>query len=617
MSDQQKAREALRSIWWKLVDEQLPSALAAAHADHAAQKVLQVLVSHPFDPAKYEQLDTSSGDLLDHSCPFDACKETIAAALVRAAEEQLPQLVIGNRHASGAKLRALVEQELSAQDDGVRRHYDELCARRGSDRFANVRDTKARVLIGLADATRTGALAHARTGGDETELKRRAKALAVLLDDRFTTAQRASALQRLAESASTASFPYILRYLFPDALPQAPPLPSADGGCVDGFSNDLLACCDEARLIRDAVLRFENNESLFGEFADVEAPLAAELEERFRAYPHFLPSPSSKILLPKQDALTAHRGHRYRLPDGIVAALGLCLVLEWTMRQAVFVANLGAHERPRAAALIKRLHEGGMISDATRKLLVPLFDWSALSVRDGLVHGAFHGNDPLAVRRVVLAASHALKSLAEELARSVPTVFSTPRWDAASPLSTAHVAFARSQLTVGAVLFDQISDDDRSHLFQVLARLSPDKRLLGQASFLFFVHAYKELAKRKEMARDELFSACVGLHVTLEDLFRAVLEERGYAVLRVSPQPGDAAKCEMAILDGAPGNLLSPAAFTKVFGNNSAASLSDAFATARAFRDSLFHGRLSELSAHAFSFTHLAAKLLFALSASA
>ncbi|MEZ4224711.1 MAG: hypothetical protein R3B13_27415 [Polyangiaceae bacterium] len=106
-----------------------------------------------------------------------------------------------------------------------------------------------------------------------------------------------------------------------------------------------------------------------------------------------------------------------------------------------------------------------------------------------------------------------------------------------------------------------------------------------------------------------------GLLVSLEDLFRAVAERRGHPVLRVSRQESGVVKLELAVLDGTAGNLLSPDAMSQVFGDERP-QLGTAFAAMKAFRDAVFHGRLSEISAHGFAFAHLAAKLLFALSAS-
>jgi hypothetical protein len=75
-------------------------------------------------------------------------------------------------------------------------------------------------------------------------------------------------------------------------------------------------------------------------------------------------------------------------------------------------------------------------------------------------------------------------------------------------------------------------------------------------------------------------------------------------------------KCQLAILDASPGNLLAPAAMTAVLAANATTSVADAFGASRAFRDQLMHGRLSLLSTEAFAFSHLMTKLLFALSAS-
>ncbi len=533
MSDQQRVRDALRKLFPDLLAASLEERVARGQERAAAESIAAELMAGAYDGEKFARFADDRDFIRRPSTPAD-WKPEIVDVIAGVAEERLvKESPPASKHHTGPGLRRIVAAQVDYDWDAIRRRFDERSETRQSDWFARNEGIRRAALLRLADQLRKACIADvAGPAADERPLKARLKALTILIDERIPPDARAATLRALADP-STRSLPYVARYFFPDQLPALAALPKEDALDLGGFSGDLVRCCPEAELIRDAVERFDRKEGLFGKFADVDAPPRAEHTEQFAKLPAFLPDASSSLLVPKTEALPRHRAHRYRIPDGVVAALGLSILLEWTLRQGTLAAGAGAHEKARAADLTKRLLDKGVITAATSDLLKPVFDCPTLSLRDAIAHGAFFGDDPQQMHRVLGGVARALGALVQDLGRSTPNAFTIARWDQSAALDAKHTALAAAQLKVGLVIFDQVGDADRDHLFAVLRELTPDKRLLGQASFLFFADSYRALSSRKEHARRGLLASCLGAMITLEDLFRAVLERIGERVLRI------------------------------------------------------------------------------------
>jgi hypothetical protein len=617
VSDQQRVREAFRKMLPEFLDAAVEEAAIIGQARLAADAIAADLMAGPYDGEKFAEFVQSNRDFLGRkSAPVD-WKEELIEALAKATEAKLvASSPPPTKYHSGMPLRRMIANHIEYDMDSVNRAFDSLCESRDSDWFPSNDAVRHETLTRFANLVRLECIQDVTTpASDERPLKARLKALTVLIDNGIPHTRRLMTLRALTDP-STRALPYVARYLFPGQAPALAALPAEDKLELGGFSDDLVRCGPEASMARDAAERFDRKEGLFGDFADVDAPTPAQHAGQFAKLPGFVPDATSPLLVPKGEAVPRHRANRYRIPDGIVAALGLSIVLEWTLRQGTMAADAGAHQKPRAADLVKRLLEKGAISQGTADLLKPVFDSPALSLRDAVAHGAFFGDDPLLIHRGVAAMSRALKLLVDDLARTAPRAFAVERWDKGASLDPKHTALAGDQLKTGLVVFDQIGEAERQHLFGVLREITPDKRFLGQASFVFFAKSYRSVASRKEHARPELFASCLGSLVTLEDLFRAVLEREGKRVLRVEADAHGVVKCQLAILDVSPGNLLDPSALTTVLGANATTMVAEAFAAARSFRDGLMHGRLSLLSSGAFAFSHLLMKLLFVLSGS-
>jgi hypothetical protein len=102
--------------------------------------------------------------------------------------------------------------------------------------------------------------------------------------------------------------------------------------------------------------------------------------------------------------------------------------------------------------------------------------------------------------------------------------------------------------------------------------------------------------------------------ITLEELFRALYEVDGQRVLTTSDDGEGILRCNLAMLDDRPGQLLDPAKMGRLFrfaplGPGELRS----YRAIRAVRDKAFHGAWQALSAPWARFTHLTMKVIFHL----
>jgi hypothetical protein len=365
--------------------------------------------------------------------------------------------------------------------------------------------------------------------------------------------------------------------------------------------------------VRTCLERYLNRSGILEQFIDTAAEPAQELADQYAQIPSFVPAVPGGILMPKANALRENRQSRFRMPDGVVCALGLCSLVESIIRQASSFFKLGATVKPRAGVLIKRLLDAGKIGQVLADRLAILFDQRSLAVRDAISHGAFFADDPVRLHDLIAALSVLLEMLVAEMGPQ--SVFAVPRWDSLEALDPAEMQTIDEQFKPGLNMVDQLLEDSaRQHVFKATKILVPDKRLMAWSGFLLWVSSQHDLKTGGASDPTKDYVGLMANLCVLEELFRATFEVHGRRVVVVTPDGGDRIRCELAMLDSASGHLLETAAVSDVFGPPaSAQAFQNSIAALRAIRDKAFHGAWTALPGSFAKYTHMVVKLIVTL----
>ena len=488
MAQQQRAREKLRAEWPVFRDAVLEEAIAEVQEEAAAAKVADRLGT-AWAVEDIIRLDRADVALLSPSLGVpEAFKERLKDKLASAAETKLKESLAGNPHARGSKLKLLIDQEVESQIATLRGLAERISASRPTSTLASPETVRRRAIRLLASkvATELRALPAAC---DESEPKRRLKLLTALLTPGGKPDQRAAMLRGIVDGR-TASFPYVLKYLVDGADPTIRTFTAPGPATLAGFTAELEGAFPEAKLIRTCLERYLKREGVLCRFIAPESDITPHLADAFGRLPDPVPRQAGGIVMPKSMALAEARRDRFRIPDGVVCAVGLATLLESLLRQTVTSLKLGAAAKARGGELVRRVGEKLPLREETKESLKIVFDQRSLSLRDAMSHSAFFADDEARLDAVIAGLSRTLALLVEDLVASsqLGAILAHNRWDKDERLSPDDIATLTEQFQPGLNLVDQLLDDTaRKHVFTVIKTLTPDKRLLGWSGFLLWV----------------------------------------------------------------------------------------------------------------------------------
>jgi len=380
MTQQQIARERLRAEWYALRDAVLEDALAEVQGEAAAVAVADTLGATWLveDMIRLDQADSVL--LSPPVCVPESFKERLKDKLATAAEKKLKESVADNPHARGGKLRRLVDQEVESQVAGLRAEAERTAANRPRGMLASPATVRRRAIQLLSGrvATELRALPAA---GDESEAKRRLKLLTALSTPGGTPDQRAAMLRGILDGR-TASFPFVLKYLVDGTDPTIRTFTGPGPATLAGFTVELEGAFPQAKLIRTCLERYRKREGVLCRFIDPESAITPQLAEDFEQLPDVVTRQASGLVMPKSVALAETRRDRFRIPDGVVCAVGLGTLLESLLRQTVIALKLGGPAKARGGELVRRVGEKLTLRDETKEALQIVFDQRSLSLRD-------------------------------------------------------------------------------------------------------------------------------------------------------------------------------------------------------------------------------------------
>jgi hypothetical protein len=613
-SDQQAARDALRAAWPQLLSEALPVALKASQEDAAVALLVRELwpAMRPDDVMRLDRVDR--GFLLRGGPRPDDFDDALIQALAAIAEERFHTSHAGNRHARGAALRKLVGQEVAARLSEIRDEAERLFEARQSHWFASPADIRGRVLQELSDRLLDELATFG--GGDDTEPKRKLKTVTALATLGGSTGQRAVHLRKIGDG-KTAGFPYVLKFLSRGHWPSMRSFPADVEITLEGFTPALEGKFFEAGHVRRCLECYTRQQGVLTRFINPDGPVARGLERLYADTPDFVERRESGLIVPKGAALALHRRESLRVPDGIVCAVSLSVLLESLLRQVVTVLVAPCGDNIRGGDLLRRAARIVPLQPRTVDLLEVVFDQRSLNLRDAMAHGVFFASDLARLESALAGLSQSLKCLVEDLAAAGADarVFVAPRWDNGRTLDAAVTATAQEQYkpdrNLVARLFQPGRDWRRG--WGLMKNLAPDKLDMAQAGSLLWVSGQEDV-KRGEGDATHLFAAIHAGLITLEELFRAVHETYGLPVLHVQRENADRVRCGLSILDDQPGHLLDPPAlglvFAKWYDDEEFRRVVDAV---RAVRDHVLHGKWQALQDPLHLYSHLITTMIYAL----
>lgn len=270
--------------------------------------------------------------------------------------------------------------------------------------------------------------------------------------------------------------------------------------------------------------------------------------------------------------------------------------------------------------MLRRVQNAVKLSPQTVSALDTVFDQRSLNLRDAMAHGAFFAADEERLAAVLAGLSHGLANLTGDLhtARLNQQVYDAPRWDAGWVLPEGVRQTIREQYQPEHNLrrsFLDRPDPQRAcaELMAVLMALTPDKWLMCQAAFLLWVSGQMEEGQGQGDDTHHFAAILAGL-AALEELFRASYEVHSQSVLRTCRDGTDRVKCELAILDDQPRQLLDPQLLRSVFGElYEQEEFRQGLVAVRTIRDAVLHGAWSALTDPPVLYSHLVMKLLFTI----
>jgi hypothetical protein len=381
-SDQQTARDALRDAWPDLLSKALPVALKVSQEDAAAALVVRDLwpAMRSEDVMRLDRAEP--GFLLRGGARPAGFDAALIHALSTITEDRFRTSHAGNRHARGTALRKLVRQEVQALQLKICNMVDTEFETRHSHWFASPAAIRGRVLLELSNRLLDELLTFGR--GDDTEPKRKLKIVTALATLGGSDDHRANRLRRIGEG-KTAGFPYVLKILSRDQWPSMRSFSSDLEITLGGFTPAVEARFTEAGHVRRCLERYTQQQGVLTRFIDPDGPVAPGLERLYAETPDFMERRECGLMVPKGTALALYRRESLRVPDGIVCAVSLSVLLETLLRQVVTVLVAPRGDNTRGGDLLRRAAQAVPLQARTVELLEVVFNQRSLKPpgRDG------------------------------------------------------------------------------------------------------------------------------------------------------------------------------------------------------------------------------------------
>jgi hypothetical protein len=250
------------------------------------------------------------------------------------------------------------------------------------------------------------------------------------------------------------------------------------------------------------------------------------------------------------------------------------------------------------------------------ELLNAVFDQRSLNLKDAMSHGAFFATDQVRLSNVLAGLSQALSCLVEDFTATgkAKIVLESPRWDAGRTLDDDTRTTVFEQYQRDRNLVRRLLPGGRwLRGWKLIKNLTPDKFDMAQAASLLWVSGQED-EKRGKGDDTHHFAAIHGGLIVLEELFRAVYEIHGRAVLRIRRENKDRARCELSIMDEQPGQLLDPSALALVFGSwYEGEEFQRVLSAVRTVRDHVLHGAWQALQDPLHLYSHLVLAVIYGL----
>jgi hypothetical protein len=537
-------------------------------------------------------LDRGDPQLL-HTRP--ATREGIATFLPDRMTEQLSSLSAEqqqeNKYLRGARLREIVKERvtrwLECRQDEIHRIADSLIEK---DEYpARPHDIRELVMLKLNNA-----ILDLCVGQPNPEVVFHLKILTLMTASWGTEAFRAQLFSRLGDHR-TSSFPFVVKYLVRDKAPRVPPLPDVSPTSIVDLAATVSSVCPQAEIVARAVDAFCDKRGFLNDYLDIDKKVEPSYSEAYDQIREYSTKSPGGLYVPKSVALREHRRVGYRIPEGVVCAIGLLGMIEVLLAQVRFVLEGIGSTRVRPTDAVRRIlqSDAKFLSRDTNEDLDLIFPQRGLSLRDLMAHGAFFFADVTLAERSVGLIVRCFRGLVGDILRhqSRQAILSRSH-EGISLISESSVGVMEEQLR-GAPLTGKMKDiEEIEKATEVIKLLTPDK-------IHFFRAAMMAWASRKAQTPiDVCYGLILGV-IVVEELLRARFEEDAEVTLRVTPDGEKCMKFELAILDDTPGNLLEKHALERVFGS---AVLKEPFPkvvlAVRQIRDAVMHGRWSDLAGH-------------------
>src|SRR5262249_39293481 len=123
---------------------------------------------------------------------------------------------------------------------------------------------------------------------------------------------------------------------------------------LGGFTPALEDRFTEAGHVRRCLERYTRQQGVLTRLINPDGQVAPGLERLYAETPDFVERRESGLMVPKGVALALHRRESLRVPDGIVCAVSLSVLLESLLRQVVTVLAPPCGDNTRGGDLLHR-----------------------------------------------------------------------------------------------------------------------------------------------------------------------------------------------------------------------------------------------------------------------
>lgn len=611
---QQEAREVIRPLVDVFIKMEIKRLVSLSQSMASADKII-AKIWPSLDPELIVKLASADADFLICSDAIPDCIVTVVQdEFLKIEHPSLIELAKGNNYARGEKLKKIVQGVVKARLQTIRDLGDQLFEEIQHDRLGCPKSIRSRVIQLLNNRCIKELVELEKNGSsaDETGAKRRLKILTALSISDATGQNIVNALRRIGEGR-TAGLPYVLKYLAVDRKPEQPTLPCDKPATSSCITADLERLIPEASPLKHALQSYLEHGGIISRFLNTVGNVAEGLEDQFADLPLYVPT-GSGILFPKEDVLELHREKRYALPDGIVCAVALTILLESILRQIQASLGIAGSLNLRPKELIGRLDAEVHFSAETKNRLDVIFGTSQIALRDAVAHGVFIADDEQSIAEIVGGLTEAVELIATDLANAgkLADFYAGRTWSQNYTLEQVHENTFREQFEGSNMIHQKDILAIRKHAFLVFRALIPDKASICRASCLI----WPNLGEGRPLNGDRSaeFVGVIGALISIEELFRAAQEVYGQRVLWPMSQSEGTIRCQLSMLDDQANGLLAPANIRSLFGSQAvSADFQKCIHAVRALRDNVLHGGWGGLSLPKVCYLHLIVKLIFTI----